>query len=76
MFDHLETETAQAILVGDNKPFDATQYDHIQQLQKVTAPEIQAAANLFDPLVDRPASGGAKPLDCLDLVFQVGFLGL
>ena len=52
MFEQIEAEPHQAVLVSNDNMFYFPLQDSIKQFKKFLSPEIHAAADLLDPVVN------------------------
>ena len=76
VFDHLETEAAQPVAVGHDETLNAPKDNRVEKPQEMLATKVQAAADLFDPLVYGPSIRRTELLQNPDLIFQVRLLSL
>lgn len=75
MFEQIEAEPHQAVLVRNNNMFYFPLQDSIKQFKKFLSPEIHAAADLLDPVVNGNPGTQTKSFHGPNLRGQVLLLG-
>jgi len=74
VLDERKAKTSQSVFVGNYHGPNIARDNTINHGKKSLAIEVEAAANLFNPLINSKATGRAKLFKCLTLVGKVWFL--